>query len=537
MAAGLASGFSGAGLVKVISSAASGGASSLAFAPMFFLLCGAQVLCKTCSQLMLMDLTQEMVCRLRIELCRKVLNTPYQKLESLGKARLLVILTTDINTFTQASQLIPTIFGDTVVIAVCLVYVAWLSWQVFVCFALLLIFGTGAYHLAERWPRRQMHKVREQVDVLYRHFRSLLEGTRELQLNASRADYFVDHVVGPSARHFRSLFIRSLAGYTLAINFGSVLFFLVIGLLLFVMPIWLPQPSAVMRTLTFLLLYLIQPVGDVMMALPNLRQSAIAFGRIRQLDVDLMRGGGISDKQPSDPFLHPVAGIPQLKLSAVCHKFPGLIEDKPFMLGPIDLIIHSGEILYIVGGNGSGKTTLAMLLLGLYEPEDGHVELNGVTVNRSNLVHYRQYFSAVFADFHLFDEILCDNQYEIAHRATRYLETLGLAHKVKVESNKFTTTSLSLGQRKRMALVSSYLEDRPIYLFDEWAADQDPEFKRIFYMELLPELKRRGKTMIVISHDDFYFHCADRVVKLTDGILTLDEAHGAVEKPVGKILS
>jgi putative pyoverdin transport system ATP-binding/permease protein len=533
--AGLASGFAGAGLVNVISSTASSMAPLRALAPIFFFLCFVQVLCKTCSQLLLMDLTQEMVCRLRIELCRKVLQTSYRKLESLGKARLLVILTADISSFTQAAQLIPSIFGNAIVIVVCLLYVSWLSWQVFVCFALLLVLGTGAYQFAERWPLRQMRKVRDQMDVIYRHFRSLLEGTRELQLNVSRAKYFVDQVVGPSACHFRTLVIRGMAGYALVVNAGGVLFFLVIGLLLFVMPIWLPQPPTVMTTLTFLLLYLIQPVGDVMTSLPNLRQSAIALGRIRQLDADLtLRIETRLGTQMVDPFPGSVNGMPQLKLCAVCHQYPGPTDNNPFMLGPIDLSIEAGELLFIVGGNGSGKTSLAMLLLGLYEPEQGFIEFNGVAVDRSNLMHYRQHFSAIFADFHLFDEILCEDRHEIAARAKQYLETLGLAHKVKVEANRLTTTGLSLGQRKRMALISSYLDDRPIYVFDEWAADQDPAFKRVFYMELLPDLKRRGKTVIIISHDDAYFHCADRIIRLTEGSLVTDDKPVMRKLPAGE---
>jgi putative ATP-binding cassette transporter len=523
--AGLVSGVCGAALVRLISTGATGEAPPLTLASIFFLLCVMQVLSRTGSQLVLMDLIQELVCRLRIELSRKVLRTPYRKLQSLGKARLLVILTSDVSSFTLAAQLMPSVFGNTMVIVVCLGYVALLSWQVFICLALAMTLGMTAYHFLERRPRRGMVKVREQVDAVYQHFQSLLEGTRELQLNASRASHFVDQVLGPSARQFRSLFVRAMAGYALVSNFGGMLFFLAIGLLLFVMPLWLPQPTAVTTTVTFVLLYLIQPIGAVMTALPNLRQSAIALGRIRQLDADLTpHAEAVFPGQAGDPFRGPANGVPQLRLRGVCHQFPGPTEDRPFTLGPIDLSIQAGETLYVVGGNGSGKTTLAMLLLGLYEPEKGCIEFNGVTVNRQNLPHYRQYFSAVFADFHLFDEVFCGDYGEIADQARHYLQVLGLAHKVKAEANGFSTKSLSLGQRKRMALVSSYLEDRPIYLFDEWAADQDPTFKRIFYTELLPELKSRSKTIVVISHDDAYFHCADRVIKLAEGALVAAEA-------------
>jgi putative ATP-binding cassette transporter len=181
--------------------------------------------------------------------------------------------------------------------------------------------------------------------------------------------------------------------------------------------------------------------------------------------------------------------------------------------------VEQGEILYIVGGNGSGKTTLAMLLLGLYRPEQGALLLNGVEVDDAALEAYRSHFSAVFADFHLFEEILGTDRADLSRRAEHYVHALGMRHKVKVTDGRFSTLDLSSGQRKRLALVASYIEDRPVYLFDEWAADQDPRFKRIFYTELLPELKARGKTVIVITHDDAYFAHADRIIKLEDGQL------------------
>jgi putative ATP-binding cassette transporter len=187
----------------------------------------------------------------------------------------------------------------------------------------------------------------------------------------------------------------------------------------------------------------------------------------------------------------------------------------------MNLVIGPGEILFIIGGNGSGKTTLAMLLLGLYLPEEGSIYLNGVAVGQDNVRHYRNRFSAVFADFHLFRHVLVDGEraQEQERQAARYLDKLGVGHKVSVVDGQFSTIDLSSGQRKRLALVSAYLEDWPVYLFDEWAADQDPVFKRVFYTELLPELKARGKTVIVISHDDAYFAQADRVLRLQDGQL------------------
>jgi putative ATP-binding cassette transporter len=205
-----------------------------------------------------------------------------------------------------------------------------------------------------------------------------------------------------------------------------------------------------------------------------------------------------------------------LELRDVCHQHSSEKQDK-FMLGPLSLRIEQGEIVFIIGGNGSGKTTLAMLLLGLYEPESGEIRLNGKPVTPDSVSDYRSHFSAIFADFHLFEQLLDSDGLD--KDVQGYLDRFDIAHKVKVENGKFSTINLSTGQRKRLALVCSYLEDRPFYLFDEWAADQDPVFKRIFYTELLPDLKARGKTVVAITHDDSYFDYADRIVKIEDGNL------------------
>jgi putative pyoverdin transport system ATP-binding/permease protein len=184
-----------------------------------------------------MSLSQNVVCRSRIDLSRQVLTTPHRKLEALGEARLQAIPTADITTVTLAAQMLPAVFANGIVIAVRAAYIAWLSWTVFACFAAFFLCSASAYYFAERWPRSGMRKVREQLDTVYCHFRSLLEGSRELQLNATCAQHFVEQIVAPGARRYRALFIRGIGGYTLVNNAGSSLFYVVIGLLLLVVPL------------------------------------------------------------------------------------------------------------------------------------------------------------------------------------------------------------------------------------------------------------------------------------------------------------
>jgi putative pyoverdin transport system ATP-binding/permease protein len=176
----------------------------------------------------------------------------------------------------------------------------------------------------------------------------------------------------------------------------------------------------------------------------------------------------------------------------------------------------------VPGGNGSGKSTLAKLITGLYAPEAGELHLDGVPIDDANREWYRQHFSAVFSDFYLFDRLFSAQALTLDTQAQEYLSILELDRKVSVHNGQLSTTSLSQGQRKRLALLAAYLEDRPIYLFDEWAADQDPSFREVFYTQLLADLKQRGKTILVISHDDHYFHVGDRLIKLDYGQIESD---------------
>lgn len=209
-----------------------------------------------------------------------------------------------------------------------------------------------------------------------------------------------------------------------------------------------------------------------------------------------------------------------IALTNIVHQYRGDREDTPFTLTISKLEIPAGQLVFIVGGNGSGKSTLAKILMGLYLPETGTIAWDRTVVTAENLSDYRENFSAVFADFHLFDRVL--GTPETKQHSQRYLEKLQIAHKVSIQDGILSTTALSTGQRKRLALLNAYLEDRSVYVFDEWASDQDPVFRELFYHTILQELKAKGKTVIVISHDDRYFNVGDRLIKLDYGEIESD---------------
>lgn len=512
--ASLASGAGAAIMAIVISRALEAESRSLALAVAFFTAAAVHFSLRVLSEVWLIRLAQKVLLDLRLTLARRLLATPQIRLQEIGRQPLLTILTRDMDSFVGAVQLVPLLIGNLLLILGCFGYLAWVDWQICAAVFACLLVGASLFKLAERRPIARIFRLREEIDQLYIRQRALIEGAKELQLNSPRGAHYIDRVIGPAAAGVARSYVGAMSAYIWVVNIGNSLFYLVIGVVLFLMP---GLTGRDMLPAVLLMLYLVRPVSEVMISMPALRQSAVALERIEQLSADL---------DPAATLPPPMPVQDHIALRGVTHSYARDSEDGVFTLGPIDLTLRRGEVVFLVGGNGSGKTTLAMLLCGLYHPEGGGIAVDGQPVTEATLASYRQAFSAVFADFHLFEQLPGSDDPEMEAKARSLIADLRMAHKVTVRNGCLSTTDLSTGQRKRLALVSAYLEDRPVYLFDEWAADQDPVFKAVFYTELLPELKARGKAVLVITHDDAYFGCADRVVKLADGRIVAD-AEGA----------
>lgn len=212
----------------------------------------------------------------------------------------------------------------------------------------------------------------------------------------------------------------------------------------------------------------------------------------------------------------PVA-FESLELRQVSFQYPKN-GTRPFTIQPFDLSLNKGEIVFLIGGNGSGKSTVLKLLTALYPPASGSLFLNGREVQEDGFGRYRDLFATIFTDFFLFRRLLGATGME-RDRVMRLMEEFELKGKTDIVDGCITNTRLSTGQRKRLALIVAMLEDKPVYVFDEWAADQDPVFRKYFYHVILPELRNRGKTVLAVTHDDHFFHIADRVFQMEYGTL------------------
>ncbi len=511
---GLLAGLSSVGLLAVINKLINGaGTVSDGFAVAFIGLALLKVGSNYLSQLLLVTFAQKTILKLGMDLCWKVVRAPYRTLERRGPHEILATLTDDTNAMAWAVNGLPGLAINVAILAGCSLYLAWLSWQAFLGVLVLALLGLLGYrHLYQRVLQSSL-AVRESKGVLFQHFRSLTEGMKELMLHRGRRETFVDQDIRQAAEALRHHNLITTKQYLTTDSWTQVLFYGLIGVILLLFPRWLALSGESLTGYAFAMLYMIGPMWGLLGMVPTLSRGQVALEKIESLGLALDEGrreGGA--ERPVGSGSHCV----ELSQAVFAYEAKGE-DERPFNLGPLDLSIRSGELVFIIGGNGSGKSTFVKVLTGLYLPQQGQVTLNGEAIVPATQDWYRQHFAAVFSDFYLFKKLLGLDPSLVASQAAGWLKTLRIDHKVTIQDGEYSTTNLSQGQRKRLALVTAMLEDRPFYVFDEWAADQDPQYKDVFYGELLPELRARGKGVIVVTHDDRYFHVGDRVLKLDDG--------------------
>ena len=515
--AALLSGACNAGLIAMINLALNhrgnpGAALIVGFAALGL----GRILTNVSAQVTLAHFSQETTARLRQDLVRKILAVPLRQLEELGTPKLMAALTEDILEITQATLSIPIFAVNFAVLLGGAVYLAWLSLPVLLAMGAFAMFGACSYRLMIRSGFGHLRAAREGQDRLFSHFRALTEGIKELKLHRARRAAFLREDVASAAAVCQRHNVAAELRFILAQNWNQLLFVALVGMILFFLPRLENVSPQALTGYIIATLYLMGPLAGLLGSLSVFSRADVSLRKVEQLGLALSaqsdENGAVSRAPAASP-----EPFETLELAGVTHRYYREREDDNFVLGPIDLTLRPGELVFLIGGNGSGKSTLAKVIAGLYPPAGGEIRLNGRAIGDHNRDDYRQCFSAVFSDFFLFDRIIGVERAGSDGRARDYLERLHLDRKVSIADGVFSTTQLSQGQRKRLALLCAYLEDRPCYIFDEWASDQDPLFKDVFYTRLLPELRSRRKAVLVITHDDRYFSCADRLIRLDYG--------------------
>lgn len=457
----------------------------------------------------IIKLSQRIYWNTRMEVIRLLIRAPYRDVKR-QKAEVFSTLTQDVGNITQASILVIDFITSVVLIVACLVYMAFISLSLFGISALAILLGIGLYQVMANASTRRFNRARDLEGNFMDAFNSVLRGAKEIQMAPSKGRSIYKNKIVPVSNDAFDNNKKAYIGFLNSQLIGQLLFYALITFILLYAGAWLGTSTTVSIGFVFVLLYILGPIGTVMMVIPVMSRALISVQRMQALRTNLES----KVKPEAESKLPSQEAFQNLSYEDYGFSYgPGQFE-----VGPIEFSIDKGQVVFIYGGNGSGKTTFMNALISLYAPTSGGVRLNGEALDPKEVEAFRSLFSVVFGDFYLFDEFYGFEDFD-KEKASAYLKIFEIEDKVEMEEKGFSSIDLSTGQRKRLALIAALLEERPILVLDEWAADQDPHFRKRFYTEIIPMLKAEGRTILAITHDDAYYHCADELYRMEYGKL------------------
>lgn len=470
------------------------------------------------SQFALTKLGHQFVLELRQKIVKQILDSDISQTQTIGSAKLLASLSTDIQAITTAFVRLPELIQGVILCGGAGLYLGFLSLPLLLIVAVWIMLTIVVSGKLVNHVYAYLEKIRHTNDQLYQDYQAVIDGQAELKLHRPRAkrlyQSFANHT-----ETFRNDIVKADTFHLSAVNWSNIMMFASIGIVLVLSQLWSLASLPVAITFGVTLLFLKIPLLSAVGAYPTLQSAQVALDKIQSL--------GLAQYQADFAVnLGKFYDWQQLHFEQIGYTYPNNQYAQKFALSPLNFTLQRGEVVFLIGSNGSGKTTFAKLITGIYLPTQGQlfVEMaNGekMAIDDSQLSDYRQLFSAIFSDFHLFDTLMNDKgEKPDDDLVNAWLAKLQISHKTQIINHQIQDTQLSQGQKKRLAMLLAVADSKPIMLLDEWAADQDPSFRRYFYHELIPMLKSMGKTLFVISHDDNYFEAADRLLMMKNGILT-----------------
>jgi putative ATP-binding cassette transporter len=453
---------------------------------------------------------------LRVRLADKIRKAHLLDMEDIGQSEIYNRLTQETLLISNSAPSLVMAIQSAIMLFFVSIYIAVLSKLALILIIFLLISGVLFYFHNHKKAVKELEETNKAEMIFFESLTDILEGIKEIKLNRQRSRgifAFLKNIAGK----LKNLKISTALKYNNNTLFAQSFYYFLIGILIFILPRLVKTYTDTLTQLTASVLFMMGPINTLVGAVQIFDQVDFAVANIYRLEEELEKIIEMDEGHLGyNNCFKDTESFAKIRLENLEFSYKDGNGNECFSVGPFNFEIQSGETLFIVGGNGSGKTTLLKILCMLYNPDKGSLWLDGIRIERANTVDYRELFSAVFSDFHLFSRLYGMETLK-QEKVNELLKIMGIHHKTRFLGDRFSTLDLSIGQRKRLALLISLLEDKPIYIFDEWAADQDPEFRHYFYEVILKQLKEDGKTIIAASHDDRFFHFADRVIKLDYG--------------------
>ena len=485
------------------------------------------------SQYALTRLGHKFVYELRTKLVKQIIDTTVPQIDHVGSARLLASLSSDIQSITVAFVRMPELVQGIILSVGVGLYLGWLSLPLLFIVMFWIVMTIWISTILVKHVYTHLTELREINDELYHDYQSIIEGRKELALNHHRAKSLYTNDFLVHAKSYEKTVTKSDTFHLSAVNWSNIMMFASIGVV-FAVSNYLGIPIEIATTFSLTILFMQSPLLHAVGAYPTLQTAQVALDKIQSLELadyqtEFMTDSAIKDWQSISLNNVDYCYIShQNEPSAVMPESADVQENTNVqknttsdkILKNVNLTLNRGDVVFLIGANGSGKSTLAKIITGIFTPTTGSVQVDAQQVESHGNAHYRQLFSAIFSDQHLFKQLI-GHQGDTPDDAlvSAWLHKLNLQSKVSVAEHQLSTDKLSQGQRKRLAMLIAVAEQKDILLLDEWAADQDPAFRRVFYQTLIPELKALGKTLFIISHDDGYFEHADRLLLMKEGKL------------------
>lgn len=458
---------------------------------------------------------EEAIHALRMKLIQRIRHADLWKLEHFGQIRLYESITQNSKTISSNSQYIAQAIRSVILLIMLLIYIAFISGIAFFLLLAMLLVAAKLYHSMGKSMEQSQSKLSEHEGKLFDYVSDLFDGFKEQRLCSIRNQTL--------SKEFAEQSQETVSAQSLVYQktwkqfvFGETTFNIMLGVVLFVIPAYSPEVSNELIKISSAVLFMGTPIFGLMQSLAVLRAVEAAAGRMLTLEAEME---DLQEKESIGKQIDVDIDFDELSLEGLEFVFPAPPGEEAFAVGPVDLTIKRGEIVFISGGNGSGKSTFIKLLTGLYKPHRGKLKLDRTDIDAALLSGYRMLIAPVFSDFHLFSRLYGLTESDMID-GNDLLLWMEMEKKSVLDNGQFTRTNLSSGQRKRLALTAAILERKPILILDEWAADQDTYFRRKFYREIIPELSKKGLTIIAVTHDDRYFDAADRRLHFIEGKLT-----------------
>lgn len=503
-------------LLGIITHAASAGSldsSYIKYLLLFFTSFAIAVIGKRYALMESTIIAEKMIKNVRIRISNKIRHSELLFLENIGKSEIYTLITQNTNLISESIVLIMNACQSAIVLVFCLFYIAYLSQLAFFITVGAAAAGIFYFMMYQNTINAELRETTRHETFFFDKLYTILDGFKELKMNRKKSDDFFE-CVKEIADETETLKIKTGIRFVVDIMFSQVFFYLLIAVLIFLLPKLNFMTGDVVIKVATATLFIIGPANQLVNAIPLVSRANIAVENVYSLEkrLDEATVQSRSDQVVVSKFTEfNTIEIIDLRFSYLDHNGSPL-----FSLGPLNMTVSSGDTIFIVGGNGSGKSSFMKLLTGLYYPESGKILVDGTPVTHATYPAYRELFSVIFGDFHLFDK-LYGLDFINESKVADLLKMMQLDKKTELKENGFTNINLSTGQRKRLAMIVAMLENKPISIFDEWAADQDPIFREYFYTVLLKQMKSEGRTVIAVSHDDRYFDLADKVIKMEYG--------------------